>query len=60
MKQCVPNATCTEVTYGVGNAGFWMNCCSNDNCNSADSLISNRLSVTIGILFIVSSLFNYF
>jgi hypothetical protein len=38
MKSCVPSAACKATGFGLGSFGFWIGCCTTDNCNSASSL----------------------
>lgn len=38
MKSCVPSTVCKATGFGLGSFGFWIGCCTTDNCNSASGL----------------------
>ena len=54
IRECVPSNACTNVSYGVGSAGFWMSCCSGDLCN-----YGNFLTPKQNIFFIIMFLLLY-
>ncbi len=50
-KGCVPAAACTSSSLGIAGVGYWIDCCTTDDCNSALVKLPELKLLICGILY---------
>ncbi len=57
-KSCVSSTSCKQTDINIIGLGFWITCCSNNNCNDANSINQKHSFVYIySVLFILFFVF---
>lgn len=48
-KSCIATTACKATNYGFAGYGFFISCCTTDNCNSASGLIPKYIPIIASI-----------
>jgi hypothetical protein len=56
-KSCIVSSACKETNYGLAGYGFFIGCCTTDNCNSASGLVPKYIPLVASIVLFFALFF---